>query len=433
MELAQPLDMSVLLPPAPAEIMPPASSAGTMVNALVNPQALVPGQEDGQGLDYPLSPAFDELFMALLPAPAAPVQSDALSQPLLLAQSLPLLAGERPLDSTVMAETEALSPWPGTAVTAPLQPVEPTVVLSDSPPPLPLLSTFEALSSIPPALVSVVMSEQTGAMVTGDNPTLTTVPKPVDSAQSAGLSPWSDPERTVQVSTASLRSAPAESVAQTQGLAPAAMVSAAPVSGEDLALQKPAYPLAEALASPLPVRELGPDKPPVSVPGEPGITLEPPVLERQSDKVAGSSSLDMRLKDFQNFPAAMGERLAWLVNKEQRLAQIRLDPPELGRLQIALSIDGDQVSVQFQASGTAVKDLILQQVDRLRQAMASHDLNLVNVNVSTGGDGRSTRQHPLVPELASVSSALVDDNQNDSPVAGELSGRLGSGLLDTFA
>ncbi len=187
------------------------------------------------------------------------------------------------------------------------------------------------------------------------------------------------------------------------------------------------------------VKELAGDKPvSYSAQIETGIIEESrplnPITERQPEKFSMPSTMDMKLKDFQSFPSSMGERLAWLVNKEQRLAQIRLDPPELGRLQIALSVDGDQVSVQFHASGTAVKDLILQQVDRLRTAMAGHDLNLVNVNVSTGGDSQSGAKYQLASTPSSVSSGQVDDNPSDAETLAETQGgSSGYGLLDTFA
>lgn len=141
----------------------------------------------------------------------------------------------------------------------------------------------------------------------------------------------------------------------------------------------------------------------------------------------------MRLKDFQEFPQSMSERLSWMVNREQKVANIRLDPPELGKLQVQLKVDGDQVSVQFQTSGNAVRDLILQQVDRLRMAMSASDMQLVDVNVSTSD--QSHKQGSRTPSAeSSVSTFMVDESTDDSGGLIQAKASLyGSGLLDTFA
>jgi flagellar hook-length control protein FliK len=145
-------------------------------------------------------------------------------------------------------------------------------------------------------------------------------------------------------------------------------------------------------------------------------------------------SMTLRLKEFQDLPNAMGERLAWLASRDQKTAVIRLDPPELGKLELLLNVDGDKVSVNVQTSGNAVRDLLLQQLEKLRHAMAEHNLNLVDVNVSTGKESNQQRDdlHPSIP--SSVSNFMVDESTDE---IGDFSSStpmvMKSGLLDTFA
>ena len=131
-------------------------------------------------------------------------------------------------------------------------------------------------------------------------------------------------------------------------------------------------------------------------------------------------------------PGQLGDRIMVMINRDLQQAQIRMDPPELGHLKIALAVDGDQVSVQFTASQPGLRELIIQQTDRLRQHLESQQLNLVSVDVSTD-QGRDPRHpaHEYGP-AASVPlfSADVSGDEGVLPVTVQ---QYSSGLLDVFA
>ncbi len=131
-------------------------------------------------------------------------------------------------------------------------------------------------------------------------------------------------------------------------------------------------------------------------------------------------------------PGQLGNRIMVMINRDLQQAQIRMDPPELGHLKIALAVDGDQVSVQFTASQPGLRELIIQQTDRLRQHLESQQLNLVSVDVSTD-QGRDPRHpaHEYGP-AASVPlfSADVSGDEGVLPVTVQ---QYSSGLLDVFA
>ncbi|GAL06909.1 flagellar hook-length control protein FliK [Photobacterium aphoticum] len=56
----------------------------------------------------------------------------------------------------------------------------------------------------------------------------------------------------------------------------------------------------------------------------------------------------------------LADRLQMMMSKNLKHVDIRLDPPELGRLQIKLSINNDQASVQFTAANAQTRELIEQ-------------------------------------------------------------------------
>ncbi|GAA4649561.1 hypothetical protein GCM10023116_18350 [Kistimonas scapharcae] len=131
-------------------------------------------------------------------------------------------------------------------------------------------------------------------------------------------------------------------------------------------------------------------------------------------------------------PGQLGDRIMVMINRDLQQAQIRMDPPELGHLKIALAVDGDQVSVQFTASQPGLRELIIQQTDRLRQHLESQQLNLVSVDVSTD-QGRDPR-HPAHEYGSSASVPLFSaDVSGDEGVLPVTVQQYSAGLLDVFA
>lgn len=87
---------------------------------------------------------------------------------------------------------------------------------------------------------------------------------------------------------------------------------------------------------------------------------------------------------------SMGSRLVAMIGEKRQEASIRLDPPELGTLNVRLVVEDSTVSVQFQSAIPQVREMLEAQSDRLRYALAGQGLDLVNVNV--GQDGSSSQQ-----------------------------------------
>lgn len=72
-------------------------------------------------------------------------------------------------------------------------------------------------------------------------------------------------------------------------------------------------------------------------------------------------------------------------------ASIRLDPPELGSLEIYLSHESGRLNVQISAAQGDVARLLQQTSDRLRQELVGQ--NFVQVNVQVSADSQSGGQH----------------------------------------
>lgn len=79
---------------------------------------------------------------------------------------------------------------------------------------------------------------------------------------------------------------------------------------------------------------------------------------------------------------AVGEKIMWMANQQLSSADIRLDPPELGSLQVKVNVQQDQANITFISPHPQVRELLDQQVARLREMFAEQGLNLGSVDVS---------------------------------------------------
>ncbi|MBW3164289.1 flagellar hook-length control protein FliK [Ferrimonas balearica] len=76
------------------------------------------------------------------------------------------------------------------------------------------------------------------------------------------------------------------------------------------------------------------------------------------------------------------ERLAVMINTDRMTAELRLDPPELGALQVRIQMNGDQAQVQIQTQHAQARDLLEQALPRLREMLQGQGIQLADANVS---------------------------------------------------
>ncbi|RII29997.1 MAG: hypothetical protein CXR30_09380 [Geobacter sp.] len=68
---------------------------------------------------------------------------------------------------------------------------------------------------------------------------------------------------------------------------------------------------------------------------------------------------------------------------------IRLTPENLGELKLNLRMDGQRLNVEIVTENRAVKDMILQHSDSLRESLARQNISMESFDVTTGGNGGS--------------------------------------------
>ena len=85
----------------------------------------------------------------------------------------------------------------------------------------------------------------------------------------------------------------------------------------------------------------------------------------------------------------LGERVLMMARGDIKQASIRLDPPELGMMDIKISIQNDQTQVQIVVQNPQVREALESQSARLREFLEQQGLSLDNLDVREESRGQS--------------------------------------------
>ena len=129
----------------------------------------------------------------------------------------------------------------------------------------------------------------------------------------------------------------------------------------------------------------------------------------------------------------LGQRVVWMVGEKQHVAELRVNPPDLGPLDIKLTIDDHQTTAVFTSPHSSVRDAIESALPRLREVLAESGIMLGNASVTADSphDGSAFSQPPAPTPAATRDKSARDAAMHLAPGAsGTVRGR---GLVDLFA
>ncbi len=96
----------------------------------------------------------------------------------------------------------------------------------------------------------------------------------------------------------------------------------------------------------------------------------------------------------------LGERVVWMVGQRHQGAELHLNPPALGPLEIKLSLSDGQATLTFATQHAPVREAIEAATPRLREMLAESGISLGSVSVSVGNFSqqasgeREAERHP---------------------------------------
>ncbi len=92
----------------------------------------------------------------------------------------------------------------------------------------------------------------------------------------------------------------------------------------------------------------------------------------------------------------VGNQVRWMLGRAESKAELVLTPPNLGKLEVSINLNGDQTTAQFIASSQAARDALERAMPQLREVLQQAGIMLGDANVSTsqqgaGGEGQEGR------------------------------------------
>ncbi|MFV0449378.1 MAG: flagellar hook-length control protein FliK [Vibrio sp.] len=87
----------------------------------------------------------------------------------------------------------------------------------------------------------------------------------------------------------------------------------------------------------------------------------------------------------------MAERVQVMLSKNLKNIDIRLDPPELGRMHIRMNMNGDGATVHFTVANQQARDALEQSMPRLREMLNNQGVQLGDTSVQQQSSGQQQR------------------------------------------
>ena len=129
---------------------------------------------------------------------------------------------------------------------------------------------------------------------------------------------------------------------------------------------------------------------------------------------------------------ALQNRVLWLAGRNIQTAEIRLNPAELGSLQVQISVDDNSVDIAFRATQAATREALEIALPRLKDMLAENGMSLADASVSDQGiaDQRDDSNRNMAADTD------PSDENSTQAVSDLLPGRRTTkeptGLVDTF-
>jgi flagellar hook-length control protein FliK len=129
-----------------------------------------------------------------------------------------------------------------------------------------------------------------------------------------------------------------------------------------------------------------------------------------------------------------GQKIVWLATSgTDQTAELHLNPPQLGPLDVVIKVSGDQATALFTSPHAAVREAVEQAIPKLRDMMADNGIMLGNATVSDQAQRDQGR-----PEASRNPTDNGDTSRDAAPAGTTTTARVSpiarhNGIVDTFA
>ncbi|WP_394191988.1 flagellar hook-length control protein FliK [Pseudoalteromonas atlantica] len=128
------------------------------------------------------------------------------------------------------------------------------------------------------------------------------------------------------------------------------------------------------------------------------------------------------------------ERVSALLSINNKEAEIRLDPPEMGSMQIRIRSDAEQAQINFVVQNQQAKEALEQSMPKLREMLAEQGIELGESSIQQGdSQGNADEQEQQQGRGQLASNGQSDDGAADSEPSAQSSGQQSSSSIDYYA
>lgn len=126
----------------------------------------------------------------------------------------------------------------------------------------------------------------------------------------------------------------------------------------------------------------------------------------------------------------LGDKLVFMAGRQGQMAELILNPPSLGAVEVRLNMNGSEASAQFFSANSNVRDAIEAALPKLREMMQGAGIELGNASVSD----QSFDQRDQAEQGKSGSQSRISLENASGPLVTVATARISTtALLDYFA
>ncbi|MDP4484196.1 flagellar hook-length control protein FliK [Pseudoalteromonas distincta] len=129
------------------------------------------------------------------------------------------------------------------------------------------------------------------------------------------------------------------------------------------------------------------------------------------------------------------ERVSSMLSINNKEAEIRLDPPEMGSMQIRIRSDAEQAHINFVVQNQQAKEALEQSMPRLREMLAQQGLELGESTISYGQSGDETAEQSESGAQGNLANnkSVNDENDEQANNTAQSSRQQTSSSIDYYA
>lgn len=148
------------------------------------------------------------------------------------------------------------------------------------------------------------------------------------------------------------------------------------------------------------------------------------VTQRASEPLNTENSKSFLIKAPVNSPewsSQVGDRVRWLAKTNISSAELRLNPAELGSIEVKITIENDQTKVSFLTATGAAKEVIEASLPKLRDLLEHSGLQLEQSDVSQKNQSRPDSEEEFIEQNSHENDleSIVESAISSAPMKGQ--------------